>query len=166
MQKLFHLVTSILLIFLCTTPVYANYEKGLEALTKNDFATAIKEWTPLANQGDANLQSTIAVLYHTGQGVKQSYKDAFYWYEKAAKQGISAAQANLGVMYAKGTGTKQDFVQSYAWYSLAADTLSLDKVGSALWGIDYLASQMSAQQLDAGKKLFKEYQKKYTTKKP
>ena len=164
MNKAVVVCTVVLLSFLASSPIFANYDRGLEAFKKYDFKTAFKEWKKLANKGDANVQSTIAVMYHTGTGVKKDYKKAFHWYKKAAIQGVTAAQANLGVMYAKGTGTKKDYIQSYAWYSVAASTLSIDKVGSALWGIDFLATKMTAKQLKKAKKLTKEYEKKYLTK--
>ena len=165
MKKAVVIFTVVLLTFMVSTPILANYDKGLAALKKHDYKTAFSEWKKLAEKGDAHIQSTIAVMLHTGTGVKKNYEKAFYWYKKAALQGVTAAQANLGVMYAKGTGTKQDFVQSYAWYSVAASSLSVDKVGSALWGIDYLATKMSATQLQKAKKLTQEYEKKYLNKK-
>ncbi|MFV2055049.1 MAG: tetratricopeptide repeat protein [Thiohalomonadales bacterium] len=155
----------LLLISTLSSPLYASYEKGVAALSKNQFSKAYKLWLPLAQKGNTQVQAAIAVMYHTGTGVKQSYKKAFYWYKKAAESGNTAAQANLGVMYAKGTGTKKDFVKSYAWYNVAADGLPVEKIGSALWGIDYLATQMSTQQIDKAKKLSKKYLKKYVPKK-
>jgi len=32
----------------------ADFQKGLEAAQKGDFATALREWTPLAKQGHVN----------------------------------------------------------------------------------------------------------------
>ncbi len=32
----------------------ANYQKGQEAFLKKDFATTLREWTPLAEQGDGS----------------------------------------------------------------------------------------------------------------
>jgi len=32
----------------------ADYQKGLDAAKRGDFATALREWTPLAEQGDAD----------------------------------------------------------------------------------------------------------------
>ena len=164
MNKVSTSTTLILLQFFLTSPLWASYEKGLEAFQKYDFKSAVKEWMPLAKKGDANIQATLAVLYHTGQGVKQDYKQAFHWYQKAAEQGNIAAQANLGVMYAKGTGTKRDYVKSYAWYSVAADALELEKLGSALWGIDYIATQMSTDELEKAKQLTVTLTKKYSSR--
>ena len=36
-------------------PVLAqDFEKGVKALDRGDYATALKEWRPLANAGNAN----------------------------------------------------------------------------------------------------------------
>jgi TPR repeat protein len=161
MKQAIFAITVSLLTFCINLPLWASYEDGLKALQNNDYETAHKEWKKLAEKGDPHLQSTIAVMYHTGVGVPRDYKKAFYWYKKAAEQGVTAAQANLGVMYAKGTGTPRDLVQSYAWYSVAASALSLEKVGSALWGIDYLATKMSPTELKKAKDLTQSYEKKY-----
>lgn len=164
MNKVRVLTATALLLFFISQPLWAGYEKGLAAIKRHDFKTAVKEWMPLAKKGNTDIQATLAVLYHTGQGVKQDYKQAFHWYRQAAQGGNVAAQANLGVMYAKGTGTARDYVKSYAWYSVAADALSIDKLGSALWGIDYLATQMSAAQLKKAKQLTDELTRKYSAK--
>jgi len=165
-QKSTPITTTILLLISClSSPVYASLDKGSEAFVKRDFSAAFKYWLPLAEKGDSDVAATIAVMFHTGTGVEQSYEKAFYWYKKAAENGNIAAQANLGVMYAKGTGTKRDYVESYAWYSAAAESLPQTKVGSALWGIDYLATQMSNDEVEKAKKLTDTYIKKYTKKK-
>jgi TPR repeat protein len=145
-------------------PLYASLEKGSAALAAYDFVSTVKYWLPLAKEGNTDVAASIAVMYHTGTGVKRDYEQAFYWYKQAAVKGNKAAQANLGVMYAKGTGTKRDYVESYAWYSVAAEDLPMDKVGSALWGIDYIATQMTPQEVDQAKKLTDTYIKKYLVK--
>ena len=166
MRKTVIVITISLLISFINSPLWASYEKGLQAFQDNDFKTAYEEWKKLAEQGNPDIQSTIAVMYHTGVGVKQDYTKAFYWYKKAAEQGSTAAQANLGVMYAKGTGTDRDLIESYAWYSIAASALSLEKVGSALWGIDYLATTMTPEEIKKAKDLTVTYEKKYLKPKP
>jgi len=147
------------------SPVWANYDEGLAAAQKDDYQTAFSKWKKLAEDGDAKMQATLAVLYHTGQGVKKSYKKAFYWYKKAAQQGNSAAQANLGVMYAKGTGTNQDTIESYAWYSLAAKANKDKRVGNKLWGFDTIAAQLNPKQLAQAQKLSQQYLDKYSLQK-
>lgn len=153
-----------LLLFLLMLPVSANYDKAYKAAEKDDYKTAFSEWKKLAQKGDVNVQATVAVLYHTGQGVKQDYKKAFYWYKKAAEQGNSASQANLGVMYAKGTGTKRDMIESYAWYSVAAKAQKDKKVGNQLWGFESITKQLKPKELEKAKKLSQQYLKKYLPK--
>ena len=158
-------VLSLLLILVPISPLLASNLEGLKAAEKDDYKTAFTQWQALANQGDVNTQATIAVLYHAGQGVNKDYEKAFYWYKKAAEQGNAAAQANLGVMYAKGTGTARDMIQSYAWYSLAATVHKDKKVGNTLWGIEAVASRLSATELEKAKQLARQYTKKYIAKK-
>ena len=50
----------LLLTLLVGTPAFsADFQKGLTAAQSGDFATALREWTPLAKQGDADAQSTL-----------------------------------------------------------------------------------------------------------
>jgi len=42
----------------------ASYENG-------DYATALREWEPLAEQGNAYAQSNLSLMYAKGQGVPQ-----------------------------------------------------------------------------------------------
>ena len=156
---------TVLLMFLPIFPLSASFEDGLKAAKKDDYKTAFKKWQALAKKGDVNTQATVAVLYHTGQGVSKDYKKAFYWYKKAAEQGNAASQANLGVMYAKGTGTQRNMVESYAWYTLAATAHKDKKVGNELWGLDAIASQLSKKEMQQAKKLAQRYLKKYAAKK-
>ena len=98
----------------------ADFQAGLAAYNKGDFATALKEWQPLAEQGDANSQYNLGLLYARGQGVAQDYKQAAAWYEKAANQGVPAAEYNLGVMYANGEGVPKSSEDAEKWFLKAA----------------------------------------------
>ena len=158
-------VLTLLLMLVLIFPVSASYEEGLAAAKKDNYKVAFQKWEKLAKEGNVKVQATLAVLYHTGQGVKKDYNKAFYWYKKAAEKGNSASQANLGVMYAKGTGTKQDIVESYAWYSVAAAANKDVKIGNELWGIDAVSAQLSQQEMEKAKKLAKQYTEKYIAKK-
>ena len=62
---------SIILAFLMTlsSPVAAqDFQKGLAAAQAGDFATALQEWTPLADAGDATAQYNLGIMYRQGQG--------------------------------------------------------------------------------------------------
>ena len=54
----------------------ADLQKGWDAYQSGDYATAMREWTPLAEQGNAGVQILLGVMYEKGQGVPQDYKTA------------------------------------------------------------------------------------------
>ena len=99
----------------------ADFEKGSTAYSQGDYATAIKVWTPLAEQGVAPAQFYLGNMYDIGLGVVQNYKTAMKWYTLAAKQGFAAAQFNLGFMYGNGQGVLQNYKTAAKWYTLAAE---------------------------------------------
>ena len=37
-------------------PAWAGFDEGFAALKRGDYATALREWRPLAEQGDAGAQ--------------------------------------------------------------------------------------------------------------
>ena len=65
----------------------ADFDKGLDAYDRGDYATALREFKPLAEQGDAYAQYNLGVMYDKGIGVPQHHKTAVKWYTLAAKQG-------------------------------------------------------------------------------
>ena len=97
-----------------------DYQKGLTAAKSGDFATALREWTPLAEQGNAIAQYNLGLMYRKGRGVPQDDKTAVKWYRLAAKQGDALAQTNLGYMYKNGIGVPQNYKIAVKWYRLAA----------------------------------------------
>ena len=79
----------------------ADYRKGVDAAKRGDFATALREWKPLAEQGHATAQFNLGLIYEDGHGVPQNYKTAVKWWTRAAEQGIAYAQYNLEVLQKK-----------------------------------------------------------------
>ena len=98
-----------------------QFQQGFEAATREDYQTAFKLWLPLAEQGDADAQYNLGLMYDNGRGVKQDDFEAVKWYRKAAEQGYADAQFNLGNMYANGRGVKQDDFEAVKWYRQAAE---------------------------------------------
>ena len=112
----------LLLTLLVGTPAFsADWDKGLTAYRSGDYATALREWTPLAEQGNADAQFNLGVMYSKGKGVLQDSKTAVKWYRLAAEQGLADAQYNLGVMYDEGRGVLQDYKTAVKWWKLAAE---------------------------------------------
>ena len=82
-----------------TAPAWAGFEEGEAPYNRGDYATAIREFRPLAEQGDAYAQFNLGLMYDNGQGVPQDYAKALQWYRKSAELGYADAQFNLGNMY-------------------------------------------------------------------
>ena len=113
----------LVLIPACDAELGANsaWDKGNTAFKIGDFATALREWQPLAEQGNAAAQNSLGWMYHKGEGVPQDDKAAVQWYRRAAEQGHADAQTNLGWMYDKGQGVPQDDKAAVQWYRRAAE---------------------------------------------
>jgi uncharacterized protein len=76
----------------------------MDAFKRGDYAAALREWRPLAEQGHAKAQSILGSMYDDGQGVPQDYAEAARRYRKAAEQGYAFAWLKLGSMYGIGEG--------------------------------------------------------------
>ena len=96
-------------------------EDGIAARDKGDYATALRLWRPLAEQGNAVAQFNLGLMYANGQGVTQDYAAAVSWYRKSADQGNADAQHGLGFMYSVGYGVPQDSTTALSWYRKAAE---------------------------------------------
>lgn len=113
-------VAALTLVGLLAMPATAqDFEKGLEAAQRGDYAIALREWRPLAKQGHAEALYNLGVMYAMGQGVPEDAGKAGTWYRSAAEQGYAKAQFALGGMYKNGHGVRQDYVQALMWYNLA-----------------------------------------------
>ena len=62
MTKIFYLAFT-LLLGSASMSWSADIQKGLTAAQSGDFATALREWTPLAKQGDASAQYNLGLMY-------------------------------------------------------------------------------------------------------
>jgi len=98
-----------------------NFDAGGAAFNNGDYITALHEWVPLAEEGNADAQNNLGVMHEEGLGVVQDYAEAVRWHQLAADQGNVYAQSNLGFMYRNGLGVVQDYAEAVRWYQLAAD---------------------------------------------
>ena len=131
-----------------------DFQKGLDAAKKEDYATALKEWTPLAEQGLAEAQFNLGLTYRLGRGVSQDYHTAVKWYLLSAEQGTYRAQNNLGLMYTKGDGVSQDYIRAHMWFNLAAAGGNKNGTESR----DRVATNMTAEQIGKAQKMARECQ--------
>lgn len=100
----------------------ADYDAGNAAYKEGDKATALAQWQPLAEAGDAPAQYGLGLIYeYGGGGVDRNYPRAAIWYRLAAEQGKTNAQAALGYLYRNGLGVEQDDAEAFAWYQRSAE---------------------------------------------
>ena len=100
---------------------FSDFQDGLAAFQRRDYATALKEFRPLAEQGEALAQFYLGVMHEDGRGVTRDYREALKWYRKAAEQGDALAQYILGAMYDSGRGLTQDYKEAVKWFRKAAE---------------------------------------------
>ena len=121
-----------------------------------DFETLKRE----AQQGNADAQYILGMIYAQGRGVAQDYAEAETWWRKAAQQGDgyaklaleplklaqasqdfeavkraaeqgnATAQNNLAKMYARGFGVAQDDAEAIKWFRKAARQGMADAQGN------------------------------------
>ncbi len=113
---------AIMLVLSLAAPVAAGQlEDATAAYQRRDYATALRLYRPLADQGDARAQTMLGGMYGQGLGVPQDYAEAVKWYRLAANQGYADAQYNRGVAYANGRGVPQDYAKAARWFRLASN---------------------------------------------
>jgi len=96
------------------------------AFDRANYATALKVWLPLAEQGDQAAQTYVGEIFEKGLGVQPDYGTAATWYRRAADRGYSRAALNLGNLYERGLGVPRDSVQALNWYRRAAGSKAID----------------------------------------
>ncbi|TLS78241.1 sel1 repeat family protein [Mariprofundus erugo] len=98
-----------------------QFQAGVAAYQKRDYAQAMKLWRPLAEQGEMVSQNNIGLLYELGLGVPKNLPEAAKWYRKSAEQGYAGAQYGLGRLYENAQGVGQSYPEAANWYRKAAE---------------------------------------------
>jgi TPR repeat protein len=104
----------------------AQSDDALAVYRRGSYATALRLWRPLPDQGDANAQYHLGVMYALGQAGPRDAVESVRWYRRAAEQGHARAQFMLGVMYNFGDGVPRDYALAYMWFDLATSRGSKD----------------------------------------
>jgi uncharacterized protein len=120
------LTASLMVMAIVGAAIAGPLEDGLAAANRGEYATAYRLWRPLADQGDAQAQDLLGLMYFKGDYVQQDYAQAMKWYRLAADQAHADAQNNLGLMYEAGQGVPQNYAEAMKWYRLAADQGNAD----------------------------------------
>ncbi len=103
-------------VMLATAP-QADYDAGVEALERRDFATAYKILRPLAEEGDSGAQYSLGLMYLSGWGVKKDWTEAGKWFRRAADQGDEYSKLLLAIVL----DAEGKFVEAANLYRFAAD---------------------------------------------
>ena len=156
------LVLTIAMLIVLAAPAWAGFDEGVAAYTRGEYATALREFRPLAEQGDPRAQGYLGFMYSHGQGVPQDYAEAVKWYRKAAAQGQAHAQNNLGFMYGNGQGVPQDYVQAHFWFNLAASHVPPGTFRDmAVENRDVFATKMTPAQIAEAQRMAREWTEKH-----
>jgi TPR repeat protein len=115
-----HIFTIAALLLVSATGCANHTRSGWRAYEAGDYATALAEWTPLAEQGDADAQYLVGLMHDDGQGVPVNHREAARWYILSAEQGYAAAQNNLGALYYAGEGVERSTDEAVKWFGSAA----------------------------------------------
>ncbi|WP_460020941.1 tetratricopeptide repeat protein [Magnetospira thiophila] len=119
----------VLLILACVLfalPARADFDAGMAAYEAKDYATAYREWRPLAEAGDPRAQYWLADLYRFGLGQLINYKTALYWYKQAALQTEDVdinrrAVYALGYMVNNAQGVERDTDKALCLYKTSSE---------------------------------------------
>lgn len=98
----------------------AGLKDGIDAFNHKDYARALREFLPLADDGNARAQMYLGGMYLFGFSVPRNPAMAFKWYHRAARQGLPWAQYNLASLYYDGKGTDKSREKALQWYRKAA----------------------------------------------
>lgn len=96
-----------------------DLDTAMQYANQQNYPQAFAIFKRLAEQGDANAQYNLGLMYDNGYGIKQDYAQAVSWYRKAAEQWNADAQYNLGNMYSDGQGVRQSHSEAMIWWQKA-----------------------------------------------
>ncbi len=108
--------------------------KGRAAFDAKDYGQALRWCQQAADQGNAEAERCLGLIYANGHGVPVDYALALRWFQKAADQGYADAQVNIALLYDQGQGVAVDHAQALRWFQKAADqghALAEVKIGQA-----------------------------------
>ena len=81
-----------------SAPAWADTKAGVDAWTRGDYASAVKEWEAEAARGDADALFNLGQAYKLGKGVKQDLTRAEALFGQAAAMGHLQAADNYGLL--------------------------------------------------------------------
>ena len=133
---------------LSATSALAGFDEGMAAYERGKYQAALKEFLPLAEQGNAQAQLQLGKMHFGGQGVPKDIPEGINWTRKAAENGLVEAQLFLGMMYSFGMGVPEDLAKALKWFRMAAEQGSSE--AQMLVSAMHASGQGVTQQDDVG----------------
>jgi TPR repeat protein len=115
------LIAAAALLAVWAVPATASYEAGIDAYYAEDFEAAYDELAPLAEQGSADAQYRLGLMFENGQGVEKDHQKAAELLRLAAVQAHTDAQFALGIKYMEGMGVPFSPIDAHYWIRQAAN---------------------------------------------
>ncbi|HKU65029.1 MAG TPA: tetratricopeptide repeat protein [Rhizomicrobium sp.] len=116
-------------------PATPSVAAGTLAARNRDFALALANFKPLADQGDADAERALGQLLMQNCTGLQDKSAAVAWLTKAASRGNVSARNQLGFANLHGLGVTQDDAKAFAFFNQTAAVG--DAVGEAELGYLY-----------------------------
>ena len=133
-SRLAQFLFCVLSVLLCSEICMAqDFDSAMRAYEKGEYATALTEFTAVAEQGNQEAQLIVGKMYMIGQGVEKDSEQAIHWFKAAAGQGNTDAQFFLGAIYLL---PQRDIAEGLKWLTLSADQGMQD--AQFLLGMAYL----------------------------
>lgn len=100
-----------------------SFAEGVSAFKRGDFVIALNEFRKAADEGNADAQYNLGIMYDNGHGVPPNGAEAQRWYRSAAEQGNVDAQFNLAESYkcGHGHGVEHRSGEAVRWFRAAAE---------------------------------------------
>ena len=103
-------------------PENPQMEQARPLLRNQDYQNALPIIMSLAQQGHAEAQFFLALMYDRGNGIAQNPEEAVRWYTRSALGGWSDSMFNLGQKYYKGQTVPADLAKAADLFFLVATT--------------------------------------------
>jgi hypothetical protein len=144
-SRLRRFLPAVLTIALCSEVFAApDLESVKRSYEHADYATALTEVRPLAEQGNADAQTLLGKMYLKGQGVPKDPEQANKWFRRAAMQGDAESQFFLGAWYLL---PHKDVSEGLKWLRLSAQQGNQD--AQLLLGKAYLQGELPREPVQA-----------------
>lgn len=117
-----YVLAAIATLMLSISSFAGTLQEGYEAVRNGNPEQGHAILQPLAENGDADAQYAVAVLYREGWGVEKNLETATGYYQKSAEQDHRDAMFEVGLMYQVGQGgLTKDYEKSAKWYLKSAE---------------------------------------------